>query len=233
MVYSRLLTGMHPMKLLSVNVGSRRTQIKGSEIETTGIYKTPVSEPVDISMLGIPGDFICDQKDHGGPDQAVYMYGSLDYDWWAQELGRSLAPGTFGENLTVEDLESARLHIGDRLRVGTALLEVTAPRIPCSTLAARMRDLKFAKKYRDAERPGLYCRVLEAGTVRAGDEVTHVAGEGERVSALEMFRFHYQREKDEPTLRRILRAPISIRARKDLESDLRRLLASEQSEGRQ
>jgi MOSC domain-containing protein YiiM len=211
------------MQLLSVNVGRKQTQPKGDELETTGIYKLPASGPVQIGSLGLESDFICDQESHGGPDQAVYVYGSADYDWWGAQLGKAMDSGTFGENLTISDLESAGLNIGDRLQVGAVLLEVTAPRIPCSTLAARMRDPEFVKRYRYGERPGLYCRVIEGGPVQAGDEVVLRPQTGATVSILEMFRNHYLRLKDEATLRRFLRAPISIRERVSAERDLRKI----------
>jgi len=214
------------MRLFSVNVGHEQTQTKGNEIETTGIYKVPAAGAVEISYLGIEGDFIGDQDNHGGPDQAVYVYGSTDYDWWRGELGREIDAGTFGENLTISGLESATLNIGDRLQVGGVLLEVTAPRIPCSTLAARMRDPEFVKTYRHGERPGLYCRVIQGGAVQAGDDVVLRPRAGETVSILEMFRNHYLRSKDEATLRRFLAAPISIRARVSIERDLRRIAAA-------
>ncbi|MFH1185376.1 MAG: MOSC domain-containing protein [Chloroflexota bacterium] len=213
------------MQLLSANIGKKRTQPKGDGLETTGIYKMPASGVVNITPSGIEQDFIGDQKNHGGPDQAIYVYGTADYDWWARELGKTLEPGTFGENLTVSELESGPLSIGDRLRVGAVTLEVTAPRTPCSTLAARMGDPKFAEKYRHAERPGVYCRVVEPGTVQAGDEALRVPCVGETVSVLEMFRIHFQRDKDEATLRRILRATISVRAKASLEADLEKALA--------
>lgn len=214
------------MRLLSVNVGQKQTQLKGDELETTGIYKLPASGTVEIGVLGLEHDFICDQASHGGPDQAVYVYGSADYDWWRAQLGKELVSGTFGENLTISDLESAAVSIGDRLQVGTVLLEVTAPRIPCSTLAARMRDPGFVKRYRRGERPGLYCRVIEGGAVQAGDEVVLRPHPGATVSILEMFRNHYVRNKDEATLRRFLRAPISMRARVTAEQDLRGIAAT-------
>ena len=212
------------MHLSSVNIGTKRDQQNGHENETTGIYKTSTTGRVQISAIGIEQDFIGDQKNHGGPDQAIYVYGTPDYDWWTRELGKELEPGTFGENLTVSDLESARLNIGDRLRIGTVTLEVTAPRIPCSTLAARMGDPKFAKKYRHAERPGVYCRVVQSGSVHAGEAVELLPCAGETVSALEMFREHFTADKDEVTLRRILRAPISLRARAELGRELRKVL---------
>ena len=213
------------MQLLSVNIGQKRTQQKGNELETTGIYKLPVQEPVEIKSLGIQSDFICDQKNHGGPDQAIYIYGMADYDWWSSELGKELAPGTFGDNLTISELESAHFNIGDRLHVGSTILEVSAPRIPCSTLAARMGDPQFVKKYRQAERPGLYCRVIQEGFVQTGNEVKIERYQHETLSVLQMFRDYFDNNKSEETLRRHLRAPIAIRARNETEEDLGKLLS--------
>ncbi len=212
------------MRLLSVNIGQKSTQPKGNRLETTGIYKTPSSGAVHISSSGVQEDFICDQENHGGPDQAVYIYGAVDYDWWSAELGKKLVPGTFGENLTVSALESAKFRIGDRLHVGSTVLEVSAPRTPCSTLARRMGDPLFVKKYRYAERPGLYCRVMQEGLVRAGDEVSLEPSQGETVTILELFQDHYRPDKQVDDLRRFLRAPVAARARANLERDLQRLL---------
>jgi len=213
------------MKLLSVNIGQKQTQQKGNEIETTGIYKLPVQEPVAIKSLGIQSDFICDQKNHGGPDQAIYIYGMPDYEWWSKELGRELSAGTFGDNLTISELESAGFNIGDRLRIGSTILEVSAPRIPCSTLAARMGDPQFVKKFRQAERPGLYCRVIQEGFVQTGNEVKIERYQHETLSVLQMFRDYFDNNKSEETLRRHLRAPIAIRARNETEEDLEKLLS--------
>jgi MOSC domain-containing protein YiiM len=211
------------MRILSVNIGQQRTQPKGDGQEITGIYKAPVSGPVHIGALGLPGDFIGDGKNHGGPDQAVYLYGAPDYEWWSRELGVQLEPGTFGENLTLGDFESALYNIGDRLEVGSVLLEFTAPRIPCSTLARRMRDPSFVRRYKQAERPGMYCRVLREGALQSGDEATLIPYAGATVSSLDVFREHQSREKHVELLRRILASPIAIRERADVEEDLRRL----------
>src|SRR5512143_347235 len=135
------------MKILSVNVGHKRTQQKGNMLEITGIYKEPASGPIFVGSLGIEHDFICDGKNHGGPDQAIYIYGVPDYAAWSERLGCDLAPGTFGENITLSDFESANYNIGDRLQIGAVVLEFTSPRIPCSTLAARMGDPMFVRKY--------------------------------------------------------------------------------------
>jgi MOSC domain-containing protein YiiM len=212
------------MKLISVNLGSKATIERSNRSEITGIFKHPVTAPVRVTPLGLEGDFIASEKHHGGPDQAVYIYGAADYDWWSHQLGRELAPGTFGENLTVSDLESARFSIGDKLTVGAVILEVTAPRIPCGTFAARMADPQFVKRFRDAERPGLYCRVLKEGLVQVGDEVSLEPYRGETVTLLDVFRDFYDKRLSEETLRRLLQAPIAIRARKDTEEKLAKLL---------
>jgi MOSC domain-containing protein YiiM len=214
------------MQLLSVNVGRVHPINNGKATGTSGIFKVPTSAPVKVTRDGLEGDAIVDMENHGGYDQAVYVYGSADCDWWASTLGRALEPGTFGENLTISGLESAPVQIGDRLRVGAVLLEVTAPRIPCATLAARMGDPTFVKRFRRAERPGLYCRVIEMGTVQAGDLVCLEPYRGETITASEMFRWFYDGEISEVDLRRILAAPIDFRARRDYEERLTALLAA-------
>jgi MOSC domain-containing protein YiiM len=204
------------MQLLSVNVGVERPIQNGKASGVTGIYKIPSTAPVRITLDGLTGDVISDKENHGGPDQAVYIYGAPDYAWWSERLGELLAPGTFGENLTISDLESAPVCIGDQLQVGEVVLEVTAPRIPCATLAVRMGDPHFVKRFRQAERPGLYCRVIQPGVVRAGDPVALTLAQSgpDAVTVLEMFRSWYKRGGTEAEIRRMLNAPIDIRARR-------------------
>lgn len=212
------------MKLLSVNIGQERTLQRKDRVEQTGIFKIPTSEPVWLSSLGLQNDVIVSKKHHGGPDQAIYVYGAADYTWWSKELGRELAPGTFGDNLTVSELESAPFNIGDYIHMGAVTLQVTAPRIPCATFAARMEDPEWVKKFRRAERPGLYCRVIKESFVKAGDSVSVEKYTGETLSILQMFRDYYDKNKSEETLRRHLAAPIAIRARVHLEEDLQKLI---------
>ena len=210
------------MKLANVNIGQERTQQNGNKLETTGIYKLPTPEPVHISSLGIKEDFIASKKHHGGPDQAMYVYGTTDYDWWSTELGRDLYPGTFGENLDITELESSQFNIGDRLLIGSVILEITAPRIPCGTLAARMEDPQFVKRFRHAERPGFYCRVIQEGTIEMGNDVKIERYEKETVSVIQIFRDYYDKDKSEETIRKQLNAPIAIRLRTALEEELQR-----------
>jgi MOSC domain-containing protein YiiM len=209
------------MRLLSINIGSVRTIGNANVSGQTGIYKLPVADPLQVTADGLAHDTIVDTRNHGGPDQAVYVYGGADYAWWSAELGRELAPGTFGENLTISDLESAPLAIGDRLQVGGVILEVTAPRIPCWKLAQRMGDPGFVKRFRAAERPGAYCRVVRTGELRAGDPVTLAPYAGEPVTIAEVFRDTYEPARDPAAIRRFLAAPLAVRARLQKEEQLR------------
>ncbi len=212
------------MILRSVNLGHERPLDMGRQLVPTGIFKAPSDGPVRIGKLGLAGDFIADARHHGGPDQAVYVYGSIDYDWWAHELGEAMAPGTFGDNLTVAGLESAGCAVGDRLAIGdTVVVEVSAPRIPCATLARRMGDPQFVKRFRDAERPGLYCRVIVEGNVRIGDPVGLTPYAGDRVTALELFRENYATAHDAATLHRFLAPPLAERERRHLLAHLEKL----------
>jgi MOSC domain-containing protein YiiM len=208
------------MNLISVNLGQERILQRNGRTERTGIFKLPTDESVRVTKLGLEGDVIVSKKHHGGPDQAVYVYGTGDYAWWSQELGQDIAPGTFGENLTISALESAQFNIGDYLHIEEVTLQVTAPRIPCNTFAGRMKDPQWVKRFRHAERPGLYCRVIQEGLVKAGDPVSMERYGGDTISIPEMFVDYYKKNKNEETLRRHLRAPIAIRARRDLEKEL-------------
>jgi MOSC domain-containing protein YiiM len=217
------------MELISVNIGRVQPIQNAKPSGKTGIYKQPVSEPVQITPNGLTKDVICDTDWHGGVDQAIYIYGEPDYAWWSAHLRRELGPGTFGENLTISDFESAGYLIGDRFHIGPVILEVTAPRVPCETLAARMGDPSFVKRFRAAERPGLYCRVIQAGSVQVGDEVTYERYEADTVSAIEMFRNFFEPDMSEAALRRYLAAPIAIRPRIYYDEKLKEVLQAQAS----
>jgi len=216
------------MKIASINLAHAEPLQGGRTAKDsypTGIYKRPVDGPVRITRDGLPGDYIGNLTYHGGPDQAVYLYALSDYRWWESTLGRPLEPGIFGENLTLDELDTATLAIGDRFRINDVLLEVTSPRIPCSTLARRMDDPAFLKKFRAAERPGAYCRVLEEGEIRPGDPVLYEPFSGERLSLLEIYRTEFIPPRDVATLRRHLAAPLAIRLRESKEKRLATLTA--------
>lgn len=195
---------MTDMHLIAVNVG--RPEIIEGHKAPTGICKHPVNGTVAIDLLGLEGDAVLDTKHHGGPDQAVYLYGQPDYDFFERELGRALPPGLFGENLTIAGLESGRIHIGDRFEIGDVLLEASAPRIPCSTFAARMGDPLWVRRFQQARRPGIYVRVLQRGAVEAGMPARHIPFTGEQVPITDLIE-DYKAPSPE-RMRRLLRAPI-------------------------
>lgn len=208
------------MQLISVNIGIKDTVERKNYRKTTGIFKTPTTAAVPVNKLGLEGDFIAEKKYYGREDQAVYIYGEEDYEWWRNERDLKVAPGTFGENLTISSLTSADFNIGDILHVGEVILQVTAPRIPCQTFSARMKDPQFIKKFRTAERPGLLCRVLKKGKVQIGDSVQIEKFKGETISLLTCFRDHYEPDLRVETIQRFLNAPISIRMRDKKEDEL-------------
>jgi MOSC domain-containing protein YiiM len=162
-------------RVLSVNVARVRTVDHGGKPLRTAIGKQPVTGSVGVHSLSIAGDEQADHRYHGGPERAVYAYASEDYDWWSERVGRALAPGLFGENLTTQGLDISGARIGERWRIGSTVVQVTAPRTPCSKLAYVMDDPRFVKAFGAALRPGAYLRVIDAGTVAAGDRVEVVA----------------------------------------------------------
>jgi MOSC domain-containing protein YiiM len=206
------------MILVSVNVSGPKPLERAGKSGQTGILKESVTGQMKVNLLRLEHDTQVDSENHGGKDQAVYIYSSDDYAWWSEQLGTILEPGTFGENLTVSSLPEP-LYIGDRFEIGSVILEVTAPRIPCSTLAARMNDLAFVKTFVKAARPGVYTRVIQEGTLQAGDEVNYMRGNYD-VTALEVFHMFYQKVQAIEDLERFLAAPIAERARKDYERTL-------------
>lgn len=167
-------------ELLSVNLGVPRSS-PATRIGVTGIDKRPIDGPVEVRApgpkgsglgSGIAGDNILDGGHHGGDDQAVYAYAREDLDKWAASLGRELAGGVFGENLTTRGLDVTGALIGERWQVGPeVLLEVSAPRIPCSTFAHWMDERGWIKRFTEWGAPGAYLRVVRPGKVRAGDPV--------------------------------------------------------------
>ncbi|WP_344666977.1 MOSC domain-containing protein [Catenulispora yoronensis] len=178
--------------VLSVNVGLA-APTDHSDVGFTAIDKRPSAGPVRVTVpgpggSGLAGDELCDVRHHGGEAQAVYAFAREDLDEWAELLGRALANGVFGENLTTSGLDVTGTVIGERWRVGSALLEVTAPRIPCRTFAGWLGEKGWVKTFTQRAAPGAYLRVLEEGAVRAGDVVEVLERPGHGVSVGEAFR---------------------------------------------
>jgi MOSC domain-containing protein YiiM len=161
--------------VLSVNVSRARTVDYHGETIRTGIFKTPVTGRVSMRGVNLDGDEQADRLAHGGPFRALYAYAVEDYKWWEQKLGRDLQPGEFGENLMTRGLDVTSALVGERWRVGTALLQVTVPRMPCYKLAMKMNDPLFVRRFALAMRPGAYLSIVEEGDVAAGDAIEIVS----------------------------------------------------------
>jgi MOSC domain-containing protein YiiM len=205
----------------SINIGQPRTIPTKSA--KTGIYKEPIPSAT-LTAQGIDGDAVMDRKHHGGVDQAVYVYFGDDYAWWSQELGETVPPGTFGENLTIAGVEGRSVAVGDRFIVGTVVIEVTSHRTPCMTFALRMGDPKFVRRFHKAGRPGAYCRVITPGLIEAGKPVIFQPFAGERITVSElMLTLDGARDVDAAFLRRALTAPVHYKMRADFENRLARL----------
>ena len=163
------------MQLLSLNVGLPRDVRYLEETISTAIFKEPVEGRVSVGSLGLEGDGQADLTVHGGRDKALYAYSIENYEFWRRELGRDdLDPGQFGENLTVSGMTEDVVSIGERFRIGTALVEVTQPRSPCFKLALKMNSTTFNKQFLATCRVGFYLRVLEEGEMGAGDTINRV-----------------------------------------------------------
>lgn len=196
------------MMLISVNVGRPRRIREGGRVITTAVFKEPVTGPVWVRRHNLDGDGQADRRVQGGPDQAVYVYPFEHYAFWARVLGRDdLSPGFFGENLTVTGLPEDDVTIGDVLRVGGAVLEVSQPRTPCYKLGLRAGSADFPARFAESLRCGFYLRVLMEGRVQAGDAVARIAhGEG-GMSVREVFRLKTDAAADPGTLARAARLP--------------------------
>jgi MOSC domain-containing protein YiiM len=159
-----------------VNVGTpQQISVRRGRPMMSAIVKAPVEGPVRVEGVNLAGDDQADRRVHGGPDKAVYAYAREDSDWWAQQLGREIVDGMFGENLTTEGVDVSGAVVGERWRIGSVELEVCQPRLPCSKLGLRFGDLKMVKLFGQASRPGAYLRIINEGELQAGDEVTVIS----------------------------------------------------------
>jgi len=186
--------------VVSVNVGRIRPVEHGGKSASTAIWKTPVSGRVRAEGVNLDGDDQADRMVHGGYDKAVYAYAIEDTRWWESELGRDIGPGGFGENLTVEGLPLVDSVVGERWTAGSAVLEVSEPRLPCWKLGLRMGDGLFPRRFTRAARPGTYLRIVEAGDVGAGDDVRVVSRPDHGLTVGDMWRVYHRDHRDVASL---------------------------------
>ena len=158
-------------RLISANAG-RTKAVQWGNLKRSAIDKQPQAGPIRVTSLGLVSDEQADHADHGGTEQAVYAYAREDLNRWGTRLGRELRNGQFGENLTVDGVELTHATIGERWRIGSVLIELNAPRIPCSVFQGFMDEPGWVKRFTMEGRPGGYFRVLAEGELQAGDDVT-------------------------------------------------------------
>ncbi|HET7105424.1 MAG TPA: MOSC and FAD-binding oxidoreductase domain-containing protein [Candidatus Acidoferrum sp.] len=195
-------------RLVSVNVGPPRDIAWRGKTVRTGIWKSPVPGRIKVRRLNLDGDGQGDLGGHGGPNRPVMVYQLDSYRYWERELGRhDFTPGQFGENFTVEGLPDGEVCIGDRFRIGSALFEISQPRVTCYRVGIRLNDPQMAAQLVAHHRPGFYFRVLEEGEVGAGDEIIKVADGPERMSVAEIDAALYIGGHTRELLERALRIP--------------------------
>ena len=211
--------------LQALNTGSARAlEVSGREIQT-GIFKQSVTDPLELAVLGFASDVQINRKYHGGPDKAVCAYASEHYDFWAKMLGHDLPNGSFGENFTLSGLLEDAVHIGDVFKVGKARVQISQPRQPCGTLAARFGIKNFVKRVVDSGMTGWYFRVLEPGTVRAGDHLELLSRGEVSVQAANLVM--HQKKTPREKIENLLAQPALSQAWRDqLENRLRAVLQS-------
>jgi MOSC domain-containing protein YiiM/ferredoxin-NADP reductase len=195
-------------RVLSVCVGLPRDIEWRGRIVHTAIWKAPVAGPRPVRRLNVEGDGQGDLGGHGGEQRAVFVYQIESYRYWEERLGRhDFTHGQFGENFTVEGLPDDEVCIGDRYRIGTALFEVTQPRVTCYRVGIRTDEPQMAALLTGSGRPGFYLRVLEEGEVGAGDPILPVARGPERMSIAEVNALLYSSRHPRDQLARALRIP--------------------------
>ncbi|MEN8762043.1 MAG: MOSC domain-containing protein [Thiogranum sp.] len=193
------------MKLLSVNVSPVKNVSYQGKTVATGIFKEPLADRVMVRRLNIDGDDQGDRRVHGGFDMAIYAYPIEHYAYWQEQLRRDSFPhGQFGENLTVQGMSEDQIRVGDVYLVGSALLQVTQPRIPCYKLAMRMGEgLDFPARFQKSGRPGFYLRVLEEGEICAGDAIHLIDRDEDSVTIAEFIRVYLYDAHDPESLKRV------------------------------
>lgn len=190
--------------VLSFNAGAAVDRAYPDQVERTAIGKTPVTGRVRLTRLGLVGDQQEDRRHHGGPDRALCTYVADHHPGWLGALGRIPEPGLFGENLTVQGIDEAQVHCGDRFRIGSAIIEITTPRIPCMTLTRRLGYAEAIPFIRSLGWCGWYSRVVEEGEAAAGEEMELIHSDPAGVSIREIYGVNSDKSAPRAALERVL-----------------------------
>lgn len=206
------------MKIISTNIATPQFVTINGEKQKTGIFKKPTNQPIYLDKEEVKGDEISNRQVHGGEFKACYLFSADHYPYW-----KILYPhlnwhyGMLGENLTVEDLDETQLCVGDIYKVGAAFIQVTQPREPCTTFAAKMGSTNILEQFVNHGKPGTYVRVLEPGNVTVSDTIELVEKAKDSISIADFFKIIFEREKNQEHLKRIVESEaIPLRKRTQL-----------------
>ena len=198
------------MRTLSVNVGQPREIQTNGRVVLTSIFKAPVSGRTAVRRHNIEGDRQSDLRVHGGPNKAVYAYASEHYPYWRAQLpDRHLGWGAFGENLTLDGLTEDDAHIGDDYRIGSAVVTVTQPRMPCFKLNLRFGRSDMVKRFWSSGFSGIYFSVTEEGYLEVGQDVELLQRQAQSISIADVVHLYKCETTDEDLFQRMLRSPLS------------------------
>jgi MOSC domain-containing protein YiiM len=198
------------MKLVSLNVGRPRMLETPRGPILTSIWKSPVEGRVWVKRFNVAGDQQADLRVHGGENKAVYLYPGEHYAFWRDELpGMDLPPGMFGENLTTEGIDEHEVQIGDCFRIGTAVFQVTQPRMPCFKLGLKFGRSDMVKRFWRSGRSGIYFSIVEEGELAAGDAIIPVSRVADGITIAELVRLYRDPEPDPDRIRVALSAPLA------------------------
>lgn len=171
------------MRVISTNIAKPTTVLKNGKSVETGIYKTHVKDGITLGLTDVIGDSVMDRKHHGGKDKACYIYSADHYPFWQEKFPDLYwTHGMFGENLTVEGLDETKINIGDTYEVGSAIIQVSEPRRPCSILGIRFGTQAIVKEFYHQPFPGIYVRVLKEGKIKKGDSFKLIKKEKNSIS---------------------------------------------------
>lgn len=164
------------MKVVSVNIGERKSINWKGKIVETGIFKNPVNQPIFLGMEDVEKDIVVDRRYHGGIEKAVYAYSENHYSYWKKLYPQlNWQYGMFGENLTISNLDETEIYVGSIYKLGEATIEVTKPREPCYKLGIKFGTQKVVKQFWNSTKSGVYFKVLKTGNVKVGDELKLVS----------------------------------------------------------
>ena len=175
------------MKILSINISEPKKIVFNGKELITSIYKKPIEGPIEVTDVGLIGDRQADMKVHGGYDKAIYAYSYKHYQTWSEEMNQEYNEfGLVGENLTIDDFDERKIYIGDELKIGNCLFQISQPRIPCYKIGIKMNSRDFPKKFSQSGLLGSYLRVLEPGKISKNDEVEYIRKEKQSLSVYEV-----------------------------------------------